>query len=157
MKSTDRAQINILSPTSQYGLNVFESIRFYRGLNGSLLGFKIEEHLQRLAQSLKIIGLESDYSDASISAAIHDSIVANDFTEDTSVRIVMYVEETGSWSYTGKCELLVAPITMGRAFNEGVSCCISSWERISDNSLPPRVKAGAPCADSIRAARDKET
>jgi len=64
--------------------------------------------------------------------------------EDITVRIVFFINEFGGWDSEYDCEMLIAPIPRGRAYDSkvGITCCVSSWERISDKSLPPRVKAG---------------
>jgi branched-chain amino acid aminotransferase len=65
--------------------------------------------------------------------------------EDISVRITFYIDELTNWAYKGDCEMMIAPIPMGRAYNSeiGITACVSSWERISDRSVSPRIKAGA--------------
>jgi hypothetical protein len=50
------AKINVLSPTSQYGLNVFEGIRCYWSEEKKqLFAFRLEDHLKRLKQSQKLL------------------------------------------------------------------------------------------------------
>jgi branched-chain amino acid aminotransferase len=85
------------------------------------------------------------YTVSEIQDAFLDTIIANGYMEDISVRIVFYVDEPGNWAYNGDCEMLIAPIPMGRAFNSklGITACTSSWERINDKSVSPRIKAGA--------------
>jgi branched-chain amino acid aminotransferase len=139
------AKINIMSPTCQYGINVFEGIRCYLSNNNRLLAFRLEEHIDRLFRSSKILRLSSKYSATDIQDAFIETISANEYMEDISVRVVLYVNEPGNWAYTNDCEMLIAPIPMGRAFDSkvGITGCVSSWERINDRSVPPRIKAGA--------------
>jgi branched-chain amino acid aminotransferase len=43
------AKINILAPTAQFGLNVFEGIRcYYNAENKQLYGFRLDDHYKRL-------------------------------------------------------------------------------------------------------------
>ena len=140
------AKINVFSPTCQYGINVFESIRCYRSECGRrLLAFRLDCHLRRLFRSAKILGLKMRYCGDEIRQAFMRTVRTNGYAEDISVRIVIYVDEPGNWAYAGDCEMLIAPIAMGRAFQskDGISCCVSSWGRIDDSSVSPRVKAGA--------------
>ena len=140
------ARIHILSPTCQYGINVFEGIRCYlNGTNNKLLAFRFEDHINRLFRSAKILRLRPKYVASEIQSATIDTIAANAYMNDISVRITLYINELSNWSYKGDCEIMIAPIPMGRAYSSerGITACVSSWERISDRSVSPRIKAGA--------------
>lgn len=139
------AKIYALSPTCQYGLSVFEVVRCYlNSTNNQLLAFRLKDHLERIFQSAKVMRLRPKYTLSEVQNAFIETIIANRYMEDITVRIVFFVNEFGSWSSECDCEMLIAPIPRGRAYDSdtGITCCVSSWERISDKSLPPRVKAG---------------
>ena len=48
--------ISLLSPTSQFGLNVFEGIRCYKNKDHMLL-FRLKDHIDRLYNSANKIGV----------------------------------------------------------------------------------------------------
>ena len=140
------AKIHILSPTCQYGINVFEGVRCYLSDSGNqLLAFRFKDHINRLFRSAKILRLRSKYTYSEIQNAFIDTIIANEYMEDISVRITLYISELTNWAYKGDCEMMIAPIPMGRTYNSkvGITACVSSWERINDRSVSPRIKAGA--------------
>ncbi len=142
------ARINVLAPTSQFGLNVFEGLRCYSDADGSgqLSAFRLDEHLNRLLDSCKLIGLTCPYTKDQLRKYLRDTVAANSYHEDTSVRMTLFVDGEGSWSALGPVEMFIAPIRKARtniAAPPQLRACISTWERINDNSLPPRVKAGA--------------
>ncbi|NQE54543.1 putative branched-chain-amino-acid aminotransferase [ANME-1 cluster archaeon GoMg3.2] len=140
------AKIHVLSPTCQYGINVFEGVRCYLSDSGNQLSaFRFKDHLNRLFRSAKILRLSLKYTASEIQGAFIDTIIANGHMEDISVRITSYINELTNWAYKGDCEMMIAPIPMGRAYNSeiGITACVSSWERISDRSVSPRIKAGA--------------
>ena len=140
------AKIHVLSPTCQYGINVFEGIRCYLSDSGDqLLAFRLKDHINRLFRSAKILRLGSKYTASEIESAFIDTIITNNYSEDISVRITFYIDELTNWAYKGDCEMLIAPIPMRRVYNSevGITAGVSSWERISDRSVPPRIKAGA--------------
>jgi branched-chain amino acid aminotransferase len=140
------AKICILSPTCQYGLNVFEVVRCYlSSANNQLLAFRLKNHLERLFQSAKVMRLKPKYMLSEVQNAFIETIIANNYMEDITVRIVLFINEFGGWASEYDCEMLIAPLPRGRIYdsNAGITCCVSSWERISDRALPPRVKAGA--------------
>ena len=140
------AKIHVLSPTCQYGINVFEGIRCYLSdSSNQLLAFRFKDHINRLFRSAKILRLKLKYTASEIQSAFIDTIIANGYMEDISVRITFYINEPTNWAYKGDCEMMIAPIPMGRVYNseKGITACVSSWERISDRAVSPRIKAGA--------------
>ena len=52
--------ISIFSPTFQYGLNVFEGIRGYSINNKLTEPFLLEDHINRLLSSARMIGFEGN-------------------------------------------------------------------------------------------------
>ena len=76
-----------------------------------------------------------------------ETIIANKLKEDAAVRQVLFLDGFGSWSSTSPVEMFISPIPKQRCYLdnriEGISCNISSWERIHDRSFPPTIKVGA--------------
>lgn len=59
----NEAKINILSPTSQFGLNVFEGVRCYWSESAKqLYAFRLKDHIKRLHQSIKLMRMNSPYT-----------------------------------------------------------------------------------------------
>jgi branched-chain amino acid aminotransferase len=140
------AKIYVLSPTCQYGINVFEVVRcYFDKTNNQLLAFRLKDHLERLFQSAKTIRLNLKYTLSEVQDAFIKTINANEYKEDITVRIVFFINEFGSWNTECEGELLISPIPRGRIYEDkdGITCCVGSWERISDKCMSPRVKAGA--------------
>jgi branched-chain amino acid aminotransferase len=140
------ANVHVLSPTFQYGINVFERVRCYLTDSGNqLLVFRLHDHLERLFQSAKILRLMPKYTASEIQDALVNTVTANGYMEDIAVHITLFISERGSWAYRGDCEMLVVAFAMGRAHDPrvGITACVSSWERIDDRSMSPRVKSGA--------------
>lgn len=142
------AQINVLSPTSQFALNVFEGIRCYwNEKKRQLFAFRLEEHYARLHDSSKLLKLEDTYTTVEMKNALLSVVAKNQYQEDIAVRQTLFVEGFGSWSSRGPVGMFVAPIPKAKTSAEynakGLHCCVSSWQRISENSLSPRIKCGA--------------
>ncbi len=139
------AMVPVLSPTAQFGLNVFEGIRGYWG-GDDIHVFRYPEHYKRLEQSCRLIGLECPYSEAEILGFIRDVVKANDFKCDIALRVTVFVDGEGSWISDGPLGMFIAPIERGRTvFSPDLQndACISTWTRINDTAFPPRVKLGA--------------
>ncbi len=141
------ANINVLSPTSQFGANVFEGIRCYwNDEKKQLYAFRLLEHYKRLKNSIKMFRMDDKYSLDDFTTALVDVIRANEYKEDIAVRQTVFVDGFGNWSSRGPVGMFVAPIPKGRtlpADKKGLRCCVSSWERISDRNMSPKVKVGA--------------
>ena len=142
------AKINVLSPTSQFGLNVFEGIRCYwNEKEGQLYAFRLDDHFKRLKQSQKLLWMEDKYTVEELTDAFLSVIRANEYQEDIAVRQTLFVDGFGSWSSKETVGMFISPIPKAKTNPEynkkGLHCCISSWQRIHDNALSPRIKCGA--------------
>lgn len=142
------AKINILSPTSQFGLNVFEGIQCYwNEEEEQLYAFRLEEHYDRLVRSTRLIQIDCPYTRDELKKAFIDVVKANEYKENLSVRQTLFVDGFGSWGSSEPVDMFVAPIPKGRMSREynkkGLNACVTSWRRISDNNLSPRIKCGA--------------
>ncbi|MDA8958847.1 branched-chain amino acid transaminase [Akkermansiaceae bacterium] len=141
------AKINILSPTSQFGANVFEGIRGYWSQKDSQIYiFRLKDHTMRLLDSIKMMRFENIYSSEYLIENLICTITANNFSDDIAIRQTVFLDGDGSWSATSPINMFIAPIVKGRMITKdqsGLHCCVSSWERINDNSLSPKIKMGA--------------
>ena len=146
--NVNEAMVNVLSPTSQFGLNVFEGIPCYwNEEKKQLYAFRLSDHYDRLIRSAKLLQLDSPYTKEDYKTALVEAVRANEYDENLSVRQTLFVDGFGSWGSDGPVEMFVAPIPRGRTAAEynkkGLNCCFTSWRRISDENLSPRIKCGA--------------
>lgn len=153
------AKINILAPTAQFGLNVFEGIPCYwNEEEKNLYAFRLEEHYDRLLRSAKLIQINCPYNKEQLKKALVDVIKANEYDENLSVRQTLFVDGFGSWGSEDPVGMFVAPIPKRRTSAEynkkGLHCCITSWRRISDTTLSPRIKCGANYINSRAGQRE---
>jgi len=143
----EEAKVNVLSPTSQFGANVFEGLRAYwNKADEQLYIFKLEEHIDRLLKSIKMMRFECCYDADFLRQSVIDIVKANKYKEDIAIRQTVFMDGFGSWSSTSPTDMFIAPIAKGRQYPPekiGIECCVSSWERISDKSLSPKIKMGA--------------
>ena len=142
------AKISALSPTAQFGLNVFEGVRCYwNEERQTLFAFRLDDHLERLITSAELLEIEHTYTVGRLARAFKEAVAANKYKEDIAVRMMLYVDGFGSWSSHGPAGLFVAPIATKRLSaeyqKEGLTCKISTWERIHEKSMSPQIKCGA--------------
>ena len=146
--NVNEAMVNVLSPSTQFGLNVFEGIPCYwNDEQKQLYAFRLNDHYERLIRSAKLIQLDNKFTKEDFKKALTDTVKANEYDENLSVRQTLFVDGFGSWGSEGPVEMFVAPIPRGRTTAEynkkGLHCSITSWRRISDENLSPRIKCGA--------------
>ena len=81
------AKINILAPTSQFGLNVFEGIPCYwNDDEKQLYAFRLDAHYDRLLRSARLIQINCPYTKEEMKKALLDVVNANEYDENLSVR-----------------------------------------------------------------------
>lgn len=153
------AKINVLSPTSQFGLNVFEGIPCYwNEEKQQLFAFRLDDHYKRLKRSQRLLQLEDKYTVEELKQALIDVVRANEYKENLSVRQTLFIDGFGSWGSQETVNMFVAPISRKKTSAEynkkGLKCCVSSWRRINDNTLSPRIKCGANYINSRMAQRE---
>ena len=74
------AKVNVLAPTSQFGLNVFEGIPCYwNDDEKQLYAFRLDEHYERLIRSAKLIQFDLKYTKEDFKKALIDVVKANEY------------------------------------------------------------------------------
>lgn len=157
----DDATLHVNTDTVLRGANVFEGLRAYKSHDGSdLLLFRLSDHFRRLfGTSMRVLRLTLPYDEHDLEAALLQTLQANGIHEDAHIRIVAYFGAGGDTAFrpedisTG-CFILTIPRSAHPGVATGVRACVSPWRRISDNSMPPRVKAGANYLNSRLATVD---
>ena len=92
------AKINVLSPTAQFGANVFEGIRCYwNEEHQQLYAFRLDDHYKRLINSARLFQMECPYSPEELKQALVDVVQANNYREDIAVRQTLFLDGFGSW------------------------------------------------------------
>lgn len=127
--------------------SVFEGIRAYWSpeLN-ELFVFHLDAHLERLYRSMKIMRMVSSHSRDDLAQAILSLLRGNEYACDVYIQPLAYfgggvpgylalLEQPGEIVITAR----PAPSNLGSL--KVAHCNVSSWTRISDNVMPPRVKA----------------
>jgi branched-chain amino acid aminotransferase len=83
------AKIHILTHTLHYGLGVFEGIRCYKTPKGPAV-FRLQEHVDRLFNSSRILQIKPPFTPLDISNAIIDTVKVNRLKE-CYIRPIIYI------------------------------------------------------------------
>jgi len=138
------ARIHVLSHVIHYGSGVFEGIRCYRTRRGPAV-FRLGDHIRRLFHSAKAYFMEIPYTQEELQRACVEVVRANGL-EECYIRPIVYrgYGEMGLNPLNCPVEVAVAAWRwgryLGRAFEEGARVIVSSWRRISSETLPTTAK-----------------
>jgi len=141
----DRAQVHILTHSLHYGTAVFEGIRAYETADGPAV-FRLREHIERLHNSAKIVGMTIPYS-------VDELVAATKATVRSTGLPSCYVRPIAYYGY-GEMGLNTLPCSVSVAIacwpwgaylgddavEKGVRMKISSWTRHDHNTMPPAAK-----------------
>ncbi len=127
--------------------SVFEGIRAYLNPNTNELNvFQLDAHLKRFLQSIRLVRLECDYSLQDLHDAVVSLVRDNDPDRDVYIRPFAYAESRTFGAATSTLAHVIIHVTDwdSKLKTDTVShSCVSSWTRLTDNQMAPRVKASA--------------
>jgi branched-chain amino acid aminotransferase len=148
----DDARVHVMTHALHYGSSVFEGIRCYKTKQGSAV-FRLQEHMQRLLNSAKIYRMDTSLTRDQLSQAAVE-LVRRSNMDECYLRPILFRglnEENpafGVFPLLNPLTCYIAAWDWGKYLGEealetGVDVCVSSWTRLSANSMPPMAKAGA--------------
>lgn len=148
----DNARVHVMTHAIHYGSSVFEGIRAYKTENGTAI-FRLTEHIQRLLNSAKVYRMNLNFDRAALIEAsvelVRDSEMAECYLRPVILRGLDEAKPAfGVNPFPNPVDCYIAAWDWGKYLGEealetGVDVCVSSWTRITSNSLPAVAKAGA--------------
>jgi branched-chain amino acid aminotransferase len=137
------ATIHVSSVAAKYGANVFEGLCAYAGEGEQSFLFRVSEHLARLGNSVRMMQIECDYGEADYLDAILMSLRENQIRSDAHIRLTVFITGEGYSDGRGPASLVCIAKARTSVDHRGVHAAVSTWRRIDDSIMPPRIKAGA--------------
>jgi branched-chain amino acid aminotransferase len=146
------ARVHVMTHAIHYGSSVFEGIRCYATKRGPAV-FRLTEHIQRLLNSAKIYRMDSKITRDELCRATVE-LVRLSGMQACYIRPIMFRglnEERPSFGvnpFPNPVSCYIGAWDWGKYLGEealetGVDVCVSSWTRITSNSMPAMAKAGA--------------
>jgi len=140
--------VHVQSHALHYGSSVFEGIRAYDTPDGIMV-FRLTDHLKRLQYSADVYRMPMPWTVQELNQACRDTVRASGLPS-------AYIRPLVS---RGDCGLGVIPKDMNvvdvsiivtpwgaylgeDGLKNGIKACITSWNRLAPNTMPPGVKAG---------------
>jgi branched-chain amino acid aminotransferase len=150
------AKVHVLTHALHYGTGVFEGERCYDTERGPAI-FRHDEHLDRLERSAKLYYMDMPFSREQLREATHELIARNGF-RSCYIRPLIYrgYGPMGLNPLDNPVEAMIAVWEWGAYLGEdgkqnGVRARVSSWRRISSDSLIPMAKASGQYLNSVLA------
>ena len=139
------AVVSVYTLAFRFGAMVFEGLRSYwNETERELFVFRLHDHSRRLEESVKIMRMQTNLSAPDFSKAVLEVLRANNIQEGTHIRQFVYLTGTAEMSGKSPVNHAVVVTPKGGWFGkDGINVRVSSWKRISDTAMPPRVKCAA--------------
>jgi branched-chain amino acid aminotransferase len=149
------ATVHVGSMGLHYGIGFFEGIRCHSTPEGPAI-FRLTDHLLRLGRSAAVYGIDLPFPAEEMAEACRLVVSANHL-HDCYIRPIVFLG-AGSDPFSASLRTAViasqsAPVA-GAPDGAGVRACISSFRRVSTNSLPPAAKACGQYLNSYLAQRE---
>src|SRR4051795_13572273 len=155
------AKVSVLTHALHYGTGVFEGIRAYETPRGTAV-FRHQAHLDRLFQSARMYHMDMPYSKQELKAATDELIVRNGF-KSCYIRPLVFrgAGPMGLYPLNSPVEVMIATWEWGSYLGDegklnGVRARVSSWRRISADSVIPAAKASGQYLNSVLAKIESE-
>ena len=151
IKWTD-ARVHVMSHVLHYGSSIFEGIRCYATKNGPAI-FRLKEHMQRFLNSAKIYRMDHSLDLAQLCEASVE-LVKRSGLEQCYLRPILFrsLDEAnpafGVNPFPNPLACYIGAWDWGKylgdeAIEKGVDVCVSTWNRLTPNSMPAMAKCGA--------------
>jgi branched-chain amino acid aminotransferase len=146
------ARVHVMSHVLHYGSSVFEGIRCYATKQGPAV-FRLKEHMQRFLNSAKIYRMDHAWKlDQLCDASVE--LVRRSGLEQCYIRPILFrsLDEEhpafGVNPFPNPLACYIGAWDWGKylgddAIEKGVDVCVSTWNRLTPNSMPAMAKSGA--------------
>jgi len=157
-KIVDESEVSvgIRSKAFNYGLGCFEGIRAYWDEEQKqLFGFRLKDHYTRMLQSAKTLNLNVPYTVDDLCKWTVELLKKNEFKRTTYIRPIIYndAQDIGPNLINPDVKVVIYCQPLDKyAGKSELSVGVTSWGRIEDNMIPPRVKATASYLNSALAS-----
>jgi branched-chain amino acid aminotransferase len=141
IRAWEEAVLHVSTEAVNRGLNVFEGLKGYWRDDGSSFGVvALPRHFARLQRSARLLHIPCPVSLQEFETACHQllgKLLKPD--RDMWVRATLFVVE-GHWGEGTKADLVLTAYYQDKERPVPIDVGVSTWQRASDVTLPPRIK-----------------
>jgi len=151
--------LGLMTHALHYGTGCFEGIRAYwNDKRSQLYLLAAGPHYDRLRRSAKIMRMDLPDDTPTLVDITLDLLRRNEFKSDVYVRPLIFksAEEIGVKLSGLPDTFAIYTVPFGKyvEIDRGLRCMVSSWRRVSDQSLPARAKITGSYANSALAKNE---
>ena len=149
-------RLGLMTHALHYGTGCFEGLRAYWNAKQEQLHLlQPAAHFERMRHSANVLRMKLPHTTEQLVQITIEVLRRNGFKSDTYVRPLLYAssEDIGVRLHNLKHSFTVYAIPFGNyvEVETGIRCMVSSWRRVSDQSLPARAKITGAYANSALA------
>jgi branched-chain amino acid aminotransferase len=153
------ANISIMTSGFLYGTAIFEGLRgYWNDKKEEIYIFRLREHYERLADSMKIMHMELKYSVDELCKMTVELARRNAPRSDIYIRPTVYkaAKQIGPSLLNNPSEICIFTVPFGDYFHgaDGLNVQVSAWRRVEDNAIPARSKIVGAYANTALAKTD---
>jgi branched chain amino acid aminotransferase apoenzyme (EC 2.6.1.42) len=149
----EEAKVHVMTHALHYGTSIFEGIRAY-WTERDLLVFRLDDHIERMFKSAKILGIKIPYTADEVRSAVIETLRANGFREDVYIRPIAFVSAPTVTLDVRTLDVSLAVIAFpfGKYLPpQGIRAAVVSWRRVHNTMLPVMAKIGGIYVNSVLA------
>jgi len=149
----EEAKVHVMTHALHYGTSIFEGIRAY-WTERDLLVFRLDDHIERMFKSAKILGIKIPYTADEVRSAVIETLRANGLTEDVYIRPIAFVSAPTVTLDVRTLDVSLAVIAFpfGKYLPpQGIRAAVVSWRRVHNTMLPVMAKIGGIYVNSVLA------
>ncbi|MGJ3240397.1 MAG: branched-chain amino acid transaminase [Anaerolineae bacterium] len=149
----EQASLGVMTHAFNYGTGVFGGIRAYWNADEEQLYiFRPYDHFQRILQSAHIMRMHVSHSVDELVEILRSLLQKENYRENAYARPIVYksTEMIGVRLHDIDDDVTIYAVPFGQyvASEDGLHVCFSSWQRVSDNTMPARGKVTGAYANS---------
>ena len=146
------ARVHVMSHVLHYGSSIFEGIRCYSTKQGPAV-FRLKEHMQRFLNSAKIYRMDHPWTLDQLCDSVVELVRRSEMNQ-CYIRPILFrsLDEAhpafGVNPFPNPLACYIGAWDWGKylgdeAIERGVDVCVSTWNRLTPNSMPAMAKSGA--------------
>ena len=151
------AKVSVMTHALHYGTAVFEGVRGnWNEAQNKLFVFRMAEHYDRLLQGCRMMLMDIPYSTEDLCNITIELLQSCGYKQDLYIRPLAYksqelVANLRLQDLDSDFTLMAVPFGAYIDAEGAIDCTTSSWRRIDDTIIPPRVKISGHYVNSILA------
>ena len=151
------AKVSVMTHALHYGTAIFEGVRGnWNEDQRKLYVFRMRDHYRRFLQGCRIMLMEIPYTLDDLCDITMELLQSCGYNEDIYIRPLAYksqelVANLKLQELDSDFTLMAVPFGSYIDTEGAIRCCTSSWRRIDDTIIPPRVKISGHYVNSILA------